>query len=143
MNKKTLKTIQGIQKELYDKYKAKLHKREYTAPDLRQHVINLAKDESYPEYQRQRYQNMVDSGVYDAKQDTIDEKVAKEYEKEIEKAIDEAIKDGRLPKPKTPAWYTKLINKTKKHAKKDIRKQSTKRRLEAKSKTGSKTGTGK
>ncbi len=117
MNAKTSKKLKAIVDPIYKQFKPRLYKKVYAAPDIRQMNIDKAKDASLPDYERRRYQNLVDAGVFDAQEDVVEEEVSKEYEAAVEKAIDEAIKKKELPKPKTPAIMKKLIEKSQKHAK--------------------------
>lgn len=116
MKKETNNRLRSLVDPLYRQWKDKLFRYEYTAPDIREEAIRKANDPELPEYERQRFQNLVDAGEFDAKELVIDEKAAEQYEKAVERTINSAIKSGELPKPKTPAIMKKLMDKSKQHA---------------------------
>jgi hypothetical protein len=103
MREINFKTIQDINHEVYEKWKDKLHKKQYVAPIMRDSALEQMNDPDLNDYEKKRLQNIIDSGVLDAMEEVVDEEAYKEFDKELTDRIQHAIDTGILPKPsKTP-----------------------------------------
>lgn len=132
MKKKHAKILQSINRRVYEKHKDKLVSHELIAPDYLEEAIRTANDPELTDYQRQRAQNIVDSGMLSETEIKVDQEAVAEFEAELELEIEKAIKAGKLPEPKED----ELINKVKQYGR---RETSETKRSEVTAKRRSKT----
>lgn len=112
MQKKHLKIIQDINKEVYEKYKDKLFREEYIAPEARKMAKNIAAgkhDDDLPQEKVEQIRAAYELGEYDKKRVVTDPLVAKQFDVEMQKCLVKAIKEGRIPNPKDDPVYKDLI----------------------------------
>lgn len=103
MNEHDEKIIQGIQAEVYDKYKDKLWKKEEKAPTMKK-VAHKALNEEHDNLtpaQRDEVRKALDSGELDGEKQVIDEEVGRQMENEVKRKMYVEIKKGNLSDPST------------------------------------------
>jgi hypothetical protein len=99
MRKANLDKLREINKSVYDRHKENLMKNELVAPLLKEMALEQVNDPSLPDYEKQRIQNILDTGMLDVTEEVIDTEAVALYEKELQEEIDKAVAKGILPKP--------------------------------------------
>lgn len=98
-SRKNRTTVRAIQRRVYKKYKDTLMYDSPIAPDLRAEAERQLEDENLTETERRRIQTILDSGVYDELETTVDPEVGAKYEAELDAEIQKAIDAGELDPP--------------------------------------------
>lgn len=113
MKKKHLKEIQRINKLIPTELLARLTKKQYKNPTIRDMVKRVLKNPEEVAHivsaeDLAKYRAMEESGYLDEMEEVIDHEVEKEIDTFLEKEFEKARKLGRLPPPqKMPTLKTK------------------------------------
>lgn len=100
MNKKIVKRLQQLGKEIPESLMKNLHKEQLVAPDVKRVWEMAKKSKDISADRKAELQDIEDTGIIDRKEVVVDQKVARKIEKWMEKRIQEEVKLGNLPDPK-------------------------------------------
>jgi len=117
MNKKTIKILSEISKEVPQSLRDKLYKDEYKTPAVKETMERAMVDDSIDDKKKKQIKNLYDAGTFSQVEKVIDEKVGKKISSFIDKRIKEKIVAGEIPDPKSDkklkAFMKKIWKKTK------------------------------
>ncbi len=104
MKKKHLREIQRINKLIPSELLAKLTKKQYKNPTIRDMVLRVLKDPEEVSHivsaeDLEKYRAMQSSGFLDEMEEVVDHEVEKEIDSFLDKEFEKARKLGRLPPP--------------------------------------------
>jgi hypothetical protein len=96
--KSDIRELQRITEMVTSKYKDRLIRERYVAPNLHRDIQKWVKDPRLSEEKRRKLQNIKDSGIFDKKEQVVNKTVTKLIDQEIEREINKSIAAGRLSK---------------------------------------------